>query len=1249
MNIIFGNLVGDFNSYSVPVDSSPEDQFRGSVSRNSLYFVYLFIGKFVLTYISLFCFRTVGLRISAALRLEYLQALLSQPVAKLDEISAGTVVGTITTSANDIQASISYRLSGLFQSLALIVAAYAIAFKYSWALTLAVSSAFLFGILVMGATSPGTLKGFKRILKADERHATAASEAVSSIRTVFALGAESKMIAKHSEGVDASHESGLRVIKWVVGQIGPLFFTVYASYALAFWFGLKLYREGHISGVSNVIVVFFSVLLVTSVLGQIAHPIIAINKATAASTGIFDMIDSDKVRTDGLQEPEASANNDIELNDITFAYPTRPGVSVLTNFSAVLQKGKTTALVGPSGSGKSTVVGLLERWYSLHREVSTTPSENIKNTTDKYGVIKITETSEGDTKSLNSGSITVGGLNIDDLDLRWWRSQIGFVQQEPFLFNDTIENNIAYGLIGTIWETADETKKLELIKGACIEAFADEFIDKLPQGYSTRVGEGGIKLSGGQRQRIAIARAIVRQPAILILDEATSAIDVQGEKIVQAALDRASMHRTTIMIAHRLSTIRKADHIIVLRGGLKIEEGTHTELLSKKDGLYSGLVAAQRIVHKDDELESFQHDDSFTALKPEITHTSSQGVLEEVNSGTMNTTVAENQMLDSAAKKRGLVSSVGTLMYEQRDKWVLYLVSVLAAMGCGTANALQSWFFAQLIQTFQYIGQRLIDAANFWSLMFFILALSVTTCYVTLCVSCGISSTHVGTTCRRGYFRSALKMPISYFDREENASGSVMERLSSDPKQVQELLGFNSVFPFISIFNMIGAAIISFYFGWKLALVTFFAVMPVIVGASFLRMRYEVKFEKKNSAVFSSSSQFASEAVGAFRTVSALGMERIIIDKYKKLLAEQIKSTTQKSSYAMLFYAFTDSVELLAMALAFWYGGQLLASREYNAFQFFVIYSAVVQGSQAAGQYLSIVPNLAYAKASAGRILELRAQAEGSGPLVARTAISNTGSGAEIKFQDVTFQYAGLSTPLFCRLNIEIEAGTFVAFVGPSGCGKTTTISMLERFYDPVAGSIFVDGEDISLLDTRSYRKKLALVSQEPRLFSGTIRSNLLLGVDESTITEEQITQACKDAEIHDFIISLPDSYNTELGQNTQTALSGGQKQRLCLARALLRQPKLLLLDEATSSLDSQSEKLVQGAIERLAGQRSMTVIAVAHRLATIQKADMIFVFGERDTESNKGSKIVERGSHDELIAKRGIYWSMCLAQALDK
>jgi ATP-binding cassette subfamily B (MDR/TAP) protein 1 len=330
------------------------------------------------------------------------------------------------------------------------------------------------------------------------------------------------------------------------------------------------------------------------------------------------------------------------------------------------------------------------------------------------------------------------------------------------------------------------------------------------------------------------------------------------------------------------------------------------------------------------------------------------------------------------------------------------------------------------------------------------------------------------------------------------------------------------------------------------------------------------------------------------------------------------------------------------------YGGQLLASREYDVVKFFVIYIAIIQGGQAAGQFCSYGPKIAQAMAGANRILSLRMRASEEDNVTTRPlSPTNSKAGVRIELRGVSFRYPTRNAPIFLNLDVVIESGQFVAFVGPSGCGKTTIISLLERFYDPVSGTISFNGSDIRSIEMSSYRRAISLVPQEPKLFNSSVRDNLLLGLDSSssTISEDEIIQACKDAEIHDFLTSLPEGYDTPLGTNAQTSLSGGQKQRLCVARALLRKPSLLLLDEATSSLDSQSERLVQKAIECLAGQRNMTIIAVAHRLATIQKADIIFVFGE--SEVGHGSRIVERGNHHDLLLRKGAYWQMVSHSAI--
>lgn len=432
-----------------------------------------------------------------------------------------------------------------------------------------------------------------------------------------------------------------------------------------------------------------------------------------------------------------------------------------------------------------------------------------------------------------------------------------------------------------------------------------------------------------------------------------------------------------------------------------------------------------------------------------------------------------------------------------------------------------------------------------------------------------------------------------------------------------------------SVFGLLGGLIIAFYYGWKLALVAFFVTTPILLLSGFFRLKYELEFDKMNDAVFEESSKFAAETIGAFRTVSSLTLENTITTRYEGLLAGHVSSAFRKALRTSLVFAFSDSASLACNALIFWYGGRLLGSREYQPVAFFVIMMAVLQGAEGAGQGLSFGPNAAQASAASNRILNMR-ESKNKDTAAEGEAIPDAEGGIKIELEDLHFKYPSRDTPVFKGLNLTVEKGKFAALVGASGCGKTSIISLLERFYDPSKGRILANGKDIRDINVYSYRNYLSLVAQEPTLFQGTIRENILLGVEPGTVSEERLHAVCRDASIHDFVSSLPDGYNTNIGSKG-VSLSGGQKQRVAIARALVRDPSVLLLDEATSSLDSESERLVQAAFERAGEGRTMVV--VAHRLATVQNADVIFVLGE--------GKLLEQGSHTELLKRKGVYWNM--------
>ncbi|KAL7927748.1 multidrug resistance-type transporter protein [Trichoderma austrokoningii] len=1233
MNVVFGNFVGSINDFTDP-SSQSQEAFHKRANKLSLYMFALFLGRLGLNYINKFAFRMIGIRISSAIRLHYLTALLGQSIHVLDSMPPGYATTTITSTSNVLQLGISEKLGVFFEYNATIVASIIIAFTRNWALTLVTSSTILFIGLSVSVLMPIIVKGHGRVSQAEAKSSAVASETFASIRMISACGAENRMAKKYGLSVEEAKMHAQNTSPFLSLQFGLIFFSVFSAFALAFWYGTKEIAEGHADNVGTIVIVLMSVMNVVFSLERTTTPMLAVSKATVAACQFFTVIDAPQPEKGHLTDPEVSATDDIVFEKVTFAYPSRPHVKILDELDLRIEAGKINAIVGPSGSGKSTVVGLIERWYTLKHqyviEEAVEPEKKKKKKKKKSGEAEEEELGAQKEEDTGppvklSGKLTTCGHALDDIHLKWWRSQIGLVQQEPFLFNDSIYKNVANGLIGTQWENEPEEVKRKLVKEACIEAFVDEFVDKLPQGYDTLVGDSGAKLSGGQRQRIAIARSIVRKPKILILDEATSAIDVRGERIVQAALDRVAQNRTTITIAHRLSTIKKADRIIVIKKGKVAEQGNHESLIALEGGVYAGLVQAQAL-SLGDASQAEEGDDP----------TDSDGSLTREKSEVLHEATAQTDS-SSAEKQRSIFGSFGRLFYETQTYWYLMALTLIFTACAGAATPLQAWLFAKLIVVFEFSGEKLLHESRFWSLMWFVLAIGVGISYFGAFFASTRMASIIRAKYQQQYFEAILYQKTSYFDHEDHSHGTMTARAAGDPQRLEELMGANMASVYIALFNLTGSIIISFYFGWKLALVGVAVVMPILLASSYWRFRYELQFEKMNNEVFAESSKFASESIGAFRTVTSLTLETPITDRFKTLCDGHVKTAFKKARYASFLFGFADSCTLACQALIFYYGSHLLASGEYKPENYFVCFMAIMNASQSAGQSFGFGPNAAQVTEASNRILNTREtmfQDKSSGG----KELPDVEGGVKIELKDVHFKYPTRDMPVFRGLNLTIEKGQFAALVGSSGCGKTSIISLLERFYDLDKGHILCNGQDIADVNVFDYRKHLSLVAQEPTLFQGTLRDNIILGVDDATVTDEQIHQACRDASIHDFIVSLPEGYNTNIGSRG-VSLSGGQKQRVAIARALIRNPNILLLDEATSSLDSESEKLVQAAFERASKGRTMVV--VAHRLATVQNADVIFVLGE--------GQLLEQGSHVELLKKKGVYWNMCQSQALDR
>ncbi|POS71859.1 leptomycin B resistance protein pmd1 [Diaporthe helianthi] len=1224
MTVLFGSLqkvfAGFFNG------TNTYDEFMSGMTDLVLIFVYLGIGEFVTTYVATVVYIYTGEHIAGKIREHYLESCLRQNIGFFDNLGSGEVVTRITADTNLIQDGISEKISLTLAALASFLAAFIIGFVMYWKLTLILCSVVVAILTIMGTGAQFIVKFSKKNINSYALGGTVAEETLSSVRNAVAFGTQDRLAKLYDAHLIKAEFYGIRLKSAIAIMVGFLMLVMNWTYGLAFWMGSRYLVDGVIP-LQKVLTIAMAVMIGSFALGNVTPNIQAFTTALGAAAKIFTTIDRNSALDSSSNEGEKleKVDGSIKLENVKMIYPSRPDVVVMDDVTLELPAGKTTALVGASGSGKSTIVGLIERFY--------TPVK---------------------------GKVYLDGHDISTLNLRWLRQQISLVSQEPTLFGTTIYENIRHGLVGTMHEHESPERQKELIEAAAVKAYAHDFISALPEGYQTNVGERGFLLSGGQKQRIAISRAIVSDPKILLLDEATSALDSRSEGVVQAALEQAAEGRTTIAIAHRLSTIRDAHNIVVMSQGRIVEQGTHNDLLAKR-GAYHSLVTAQEIARLEDtdgEDGASEHENlpekEVSCGETAVEHEADP---DDANIASRLNRQATSKSVSSIAfqgrkpeeqKKYSLWTLIKTIASFNKEEWKLMVIGLFFAALSGGGNPVMSLIFANIITELSVpVNPQTIpgikSSAHFWCLMYLMLGLAMLICFSVQGVIFALGSERMIHRARNRAFRAMLRQDVEFFDRDENTAGALTSFLSTETTHMAGLSGATLGTILMTVSTLVTCLVVALAIGWKLALVCI-STVPVLLGCGFFRVWMLSRFQTRSKKAYASSASYASEAVTAIRTVASLTREEDVLAKYRESIAGQLKTSTKSVLRSSSLYAASQSLMFLCFALGFWYGGTLIAKREYGLFQFFLVFSQVIFGAQSAGTIFSFAPDMGKAQDATGELKKLADRKpridtwSEDGDRVSRSekdSIQGT-----IEFRDVHFRYPTRpDVPVLRGLNLQVQPGQYIALVGPSGCGKSTTIALLERFYNPLAGGIFVDGREISSLNVNDYRSFIALVSQEPTLYAGTIRENILLGAtDPDTITDKQVEAVCREANIYEFIMSLPDGFGTLVGSKG-TLLSGGQKQRLAIARALIRDPKILLLDEATSALDSESEHVVQAALDRAAKGR--TTIAVAHRLSTIAKADCIYVF-------EKGV-VAEEGTHQDLMRRNGRYAELVRLQSLEK
>ncbi|KAL7325570.1 hypothetical protein PS15p_208029 [Mucor circinelloides] len=1085
-----------------------------------------------------------------------------------------------------------------------------------------------FSLVVMLATLPlmagaGGAMGYyitKYTLKAQDSYADAGSVAeqvFAGIRTVYSFSLQKRFADLYESRLDKAMKTGIKRGQILGFGFGSFMFILFATYGLSFWYGSKLTRDGLMAG-EDVLVVFFAMIMGAIALLQLPPNLSAVSSACGAAYKIYSTVDRvpsiDVDTKDGLA-PEKFVG-EIEFRDVKFSYPTRPDITILKKLNLKIKPGMTVAFVGPSGSGKSTSVQLLQRFYD--------PLE---------------------------GSVIVDGKDLKEYNVAWLRSQIGVVSQEPVLFNMTIKQNLLMGVTQEI--TNDD------IVAACKKSNCHSFISELPDGYETLVGEHGGMLSGGQKQRIAIARAILKNPSILLLDEATSALDTQSERLVQAALDAAAADRTTIVIAHRLSTIRNADLIVVMQAGDLIEQGNHNDLL-ELNGVYADLVRKQEIATKQVG-SAVEEPDSEELLKREQLELAAEKQrAEDALVNEKDTTVnlfkttsrasvdAYELKLRKEREERKVAMKqkvpLDKVLKQMRPEWSMLAVGVAGAAIAGAVFPCFALIFAQVIAqlvTPDMTPPGPMDGTNLYSFLFVIIGIAAFVGFATQVISFEVAGERYTKRLRADIFRAFMRQEVGYFDEDDNSLGALTSKLAIDSKNVNELVTKTWGDVTQIIVTAITGLAIAFSQSWMLTLIIL-CMAPFIAFATFYESKIHRGFEDSTKKANEQSGEVAGEAIKEIRTVAGLNKQSHFETKYYKATDRPHRLAQRKAYMSSIGYALQQGITLYTNAVAFYAGVQLMRYHGLTFDKMFTCMMSIMITAQGVGRASVFTTTYAKAKYSSIAAFEVLEREPVIDPELEGIEPTRAQISGEIDFEDITFRYpARPDVTIFNgEFNLHGKAGQTIALVGPSGCGKSTTIGMLQRWYDPATGSVRLDDNNVKNYSLGNLRGHMALVSQEPTLFDMTIGENIRFGVDDDKeVSQEEVEAACKSANIHNFIVSLPKGYDTRVGDKG-SQLSGGQKQRIAIARALIRKPKVLLLDEATSALDSESEKLVQTAIDNILEEGGRTTITIAHRLSTIQGADLICVV--------KGGRVIEQGTHWELLELKGTYYDLVRQQSLN-
>ncbi|XP_077534153.1 ATP-dependent translocase ABCB1-like isoform X2 [Haemaphysalis longicornis] len=1165
-------------------------QYNDIMNKFALTYVIIAAVVFVSSFIHVWCWTRACDRQLYRLRQELFYSLLRQDAAWFDRHRVTEVASRMNEDMERLREGMGDKMGLFIHYLSTFVTGFATGFIESWELTLVIMS--VTPLLAFSSAFLGNMVS-QSAAKEQEKYVQAggvALEVLSKIRTVAAFCAQYGELQRYMTALEAGKTAARRKYIAMAFGFGLTFVVLYGAYALAFWYSSVLVGASKLDP-GRAFIVFFAVMVGSFSLGNALPQLNSIAVAQTVAGRAFDVIDRrpdiDSYSELGVQLKEFTA--DLSFKDVSFFYPKCPSYSVLHNVNLEAPEGKVVAVCGASGSGKSTLLNLVVRFYDPCM-----------------------------------GEITLDGVNLRSLSVRWLRSTVSLVSERSTLFNYSIAENIQFGQEGST--TAEVVEAAQLVG-------MHDFITGLPKGYETEVGEQGCQLSEGQRQRLAIARAVIKGPRVLLLDNATGALDAASELQLLRCLAKGRPRRATIVVTQRLSTLKEADEVYVMDQGRIVERGKHDELVAKK-GCYYQLVLGQLSGSEESQApptpalicpqtSKQEEDDEEERMRRrrKVLLLDSISPFDRECSRLADDFIKEDVELPSARK---------ILRKARPDCGWFFLVS-LSSLVVGASLPIFAIFYSEIFHTFTLVGQEMQEAAFFWSMMFLVLAAASGLGHFFRTLGVGIAGENLTFRLRVAVLANILRQHIGWFDEDSHSSAKLASRLATDVPVVKTATGYRLAVMFTALVTLGTSLTLAFAFGWKLAL-ALVAIVPILALAGGLQLRVEKASQRRDTHLMSHAVQVITESIENIRAVQELNLEPTFFGLFVSHLLLPLIESKKRSILFALSFAFSQGVMFLVYGCAFRLGAFLVTRGEMEATNVYRVFFTMAFSAVSVGQWTSMLPDYLRARLSAGlvfNLLEAETEIDGYSDGGLRPDVSS-----RVSLKGVTFAYPSRpEVTVLQGLDLELNPGEMVALVGASGCGKSTLVDILLRFYDPQCGQVYLDGVDVRAVNVGHLRQCLVACGPRLSLMARTLKENVVYGLDPSSgvPTPEELEEAARTARLHDFVSQLPLGYDTPLGDSTMTQLSEGQKQRVALARALVRKPAILLLDEATSALDAEAEQAILEAVKQDLGERAC--LFISHRLTAIRVADRIAVMDQ--------GVIVEQGTHSELVQAQGTYHSL--------